>query len=134
MRITYHNKPNYLLTFLDLVSFPLLTDPYVLINLLQNGKRIKRKKSSVKKQTLNPYYNEQFKFIVAPDKIEKTALQFMVMDYDLIGKADLIGQVTIGVNTYGPQLRHWRDMLRNPRKPMPQWHMLRPKSKKEEED
>ena len=95
---------------------------------------MKLKKSTVKKQTLNPYYNEQFYFLVPPEKIEKSALEFMVMDYDLIGKADVIGQIRIGAGTYGPQLRHWRDMLRNPRKPMPQWHMLRPKSKKGEED
>ncbi|XP_065051858.1 synaptotagmin-2-like isoform X2 [Rhopilema esculentum] len=101
---------------------------------VSGGKKVKMKKSTVKKQTLNPYYNEQFLFIVPPEKIEKTAIQFMVMDYDLIGKADVIGQVTIGVGTYGPQLRHWRDMLRNPHKPLPQWHMLRPKIKKGEDD
>ena len=103
------------------------------ITLFEDGKKIKLKKSTVKKQTLNPYYNEQFYFIVPPEKVEKSALEFMVMDYDLIGKADVIGQIRIGAGTYGPQLRHWRDMLRNPRKPMPQWHMLRPKSKKGEE-
>eukprot|EP00112_Aurelia_sp_Birch-Aquarium-sp1_P010756 Seg229.5 transcript_id=Seg229.5/GoldUCD/mRNA.D3Y31 product="Synaptotagmin 1" pseudo=true protein_id=Seg229.5/GoldUCD/D3Y31 len=111
-----------------------VSDPYVRITLFEDGKKVKLKKSTVKKQTLNPYYNEQFYFIVAPEKIEKSAIEFMVMDYDLIGKADVIGQIRIGAGTYGPQLRHWRDMLRNPRKPMPQWHMLRPKSKKGEED
>eukprot|EP00794_Sanderia_malayensis_P012747 gene12747-14053_t len=111
-----------------------VSDPYVRIVLIQDGKKIKKKKSTVKKQTLNPYYNEKFIFMVAPDKVEQSALQFNVMDYDLIGKADLIGQVTIGVNTYGPQLRHWRDMLRNPSKPCPQWHMLRPKMSKDEQE
>ncbi len=109
-------------------------DPYVRIILIQEGKKVQKKKSTVKKQTLSPYYNEQFVFKVPPDKIELSALQFLVMDYDLIGKADLIGQVTIGVNTYGPQLRHWRDMLRNPKRPMAQWHMLRPKMSKDEEE
>lgn len=109
-------------------------DPYVRIMLYYEGKKVKMKKSSVKKQTLNPYYNEQFTFIVPPERIELSALKFMVMDYDLIGKADVIGQITVGMGTYGPQLRHWRDMLRNPRKPMAQWHLLRPKSGKGEEE
>ena len=109
-------------------------DPFVLITLKQNGKNVKRKKSRVKKQTLNPYYNEQFDFTVTTDKIEDTAVEFLVMDYDLFGGADVIGQVTIGANTYGPQLRQWKDMIKFPLKPVPQWHMLRPKPKPGEED
>jgi len=111
-----------------------VSDPYVRITVFIDGKKAEVKKSTVKKQTLKPYYNEQFVFTVPPEKIEKSAVQFMVLDYDIIGKADVIGQITIGTGTYGPQLRHWRDMLRNPRKPMPQWHLLRPKTKKGEDD
>ena len=37
-------------------------DPYVKVCLFQNGKRIKKKKTTVKKYTLNPYYNESFSF------------------------------------------------------------------------
>ena len=110
------------------------SDPYVRISVFIDKKKVKVKKSTVKKQTLKPYYDEQFVFIVPPDKIEKAAIQFMVLDYDLIGKADVIGQITVGAGTYGPQLRHWKDMLRNPRKPVSQWHLLRPKAKKGEED
>ena len=95
---------------------------------------MKVKKSSVKKQTLKPFYNEKYTFIVPPEKIEKSAIQFMVLDHDLIGKADVIGQITVGAGSYGPQLRHWRDMLRNPREYISQWHLLRPKAKKGEED
>lgn len=39
-------------------------DPYVKIVLQQNGKRIKKKKTTVKKNTLNPYFNESFSFEV----------------------------------------------------------------------
>ena len=45
-------------------------DPYVKLALLMNGKRIKKLKSTVKKCTLNPYYNESFSFEVALEQIE----------------------------------------------------------------
>ena len=39
-------------------------DPYAKISLIQEGRRIKKKKTTVKKRTLNPYYNETFSFQV----------------------------------------------------------------------
>jgi len=46
------------------------SDPYVKLSLLLNGKRIKKKKSSVKKCTLNPYFNESFTFEVPFEQIQ----------------------------------------------------------------
>jgi len=47
-----------------------VADPYVKLSLLLNGKRIKKKKSSVKKCTLNPYFNESFTFEVPFEQIQ----------------------------------------------------------------
>lgn len=46
------------------------TDPYVKIHLMQNGKRQKKKKTTIKKNTLNPYYNESFSFEVPSEQIQ----------------------------------------------------------------
>ncbi|UYV77922.1 SYT2 [Cordylochernes scorpioides] len=47
-----------------------LSDPYVKIAILQNGKRIKKKKTSIKKCTLNPYFNESFTFEIPFEQIQ----------------------------------------------------------------
>jgi synaptotagmin-1 len=101
-----------------------LSDPYVKLALLMNGKRIKKKKSTIKKCTLNPYYNESFTFEVAFEQIQKVALDIVVVDYDRIGTSDPIGHVMLGCNATGAELRHWSDMLANPRRPIAQWHTL----------
>lgn len=51
-------------------NFPLNADPYVKIHLMQNGKRLKKKKTTIKKNTLNPYYNESFSFEVPFEQIQ----------------------------------------------------------------
>lgn len=45
-------------------------DPYAKIHLMQNGKRLKKKKTTIKKNTLNPYYNESFSFEVPFEQIQ----------------------------------------------------------------
>ncbi|KAJ0069414.1 hypothetical protein NL108_006020, partial [Boleophthalmus pectinirostris] len=103
-----------------------LSDPYVKLHLMQNGKRLKKKKTTIKKNTLNPYYNESFSFEVACDLIEKVQVAITVLDYDKIGKNDAIGKILLGATSFGTEQRHWLDMLANPRRPIAQWHSLKP--------
>lgn len=119
---------------------------------MQNGKRLKKKKTSIKKCTLNPYYNESFTFEVPFEqvqvtnflfsttyfvprnnysinrllrKLQKVNLVITVVDYDRIGTSEPIGKVVLGNDATGTELRHWSDMLASPRRPIAQWHTLK---------
>ncbi|CAG5098639.1 Oidioi.mRNA.OKI2018_I69.XSR.g15847.t1.cds [Oikopleura dioica] len=103
-----------------------LSDPYVKVNLMQNGKRLKKKKTTVKKNTLNPYYNESFSFEVPFEQIQKVTVVITVLDYDQVGSNDPIGKVVVGCGASGQELKHWSDMLSAPRRPIASWHSLQP--------
>ncbi|XP_063724647.1 synaptotagmin-1-like isoform X2 [Symsagittifera roscoffensis] len=101
-----------------------LSDPFVKIELMQNGKRVKKKKTTIKKRTLNPYFNESFLFEVPFEQITKTDLKITVFDYDKLGSNDAIGGIDVGYGASGAGLRHWTDMINAPRRPIAQWHTL----------
>ncbi|XP_077475707.1 synaptotagmin Va isoform X1 [Stigmatopora argus] len=101
-----------------------LSDPFVKVVLQHNGKRLKKKKTSVKQNTLNPYFNESFSFEIPFSQIQKVQVIITVYDYDKLGSNDPIGKCWIGYGASGVGLRHWSDMLANPRRPVAQWHVL----------
>ncbi|KAL1278179.1 hypothetical protein QQF64_024852 [Cirrhinus molitorella] len=103
-----------------------LSDPFVKVVLQHNGKRIKKKKTTVKQNTLNPYFNESFSFEIPFAQIQKIQVLITVYDYDKLGSNDPIGKCWIGFGASGVGLRHWSDMLANPRRPVAQWHTLLP--------
>lgn len=51
-------------------SIHLFVDPYVKVQLALDKRKWKKRKTSVKKKTLNPYYNESFTFDVSFDQIQ----------------------------------------------------------------
>ncbi|XP_014405940.1 PREDICTED: synaptotagmin-3 [Myotis brandtii] len=64
---------------MDLTGF---SDPYVKASLISEGRRLKKRKTSIKKNTLNPTYNEALVFDVAPESVENVGLSIAVVDYD----------------------------------------------------
>ena len=60
----------------------LVADPYVKVSLMCHGRRVKKKKTQVKKATLNPVYNEAIVFDVPGDSIDDVSLLINVIDYD----------------------------------------------------
>uniref|UniRef100_A0A4W5PAQ7 Synaptotagmin Va n=1 Tax=Hucho hucho TaxID=62062 RepID=A0A4W5PAQ7_9TELE len=109
-----------------------LSDPFVKVVLQHQGKRLKKKKTTVKQNTLNPYFNESFSFEIPFGQIQKVQVLITVYDYDKLGSNDAIGKVWIGFGASGVGLRHWSDMLANPRRPVAQWHALCPEEEVDE--
>ncbi|MCI4384677.1 hypothetical protein PGIGA_G00041510 [Pangasianodon gigas] len=103
-----------------------LSDPFVKVVLQHNGKRLKKKKTTVKQNTLNPYFNESFSFEIPFAQVQKVQILITVYDYDKLGSNDAIGKCWIGYGASGVGLRQWSDMLANPRRPIAQWHTLLP--------
>ncbi|XP_076312556.1 synaptotagmin-10-like [Tachypleus tridentatus] len=100
------------------------SDPYVKVSLCCQGKRIKKKKTSVKKSTLNPVYNEALVFDVPAGNIEDVNLLVKVIDYDRVGANEMLGCCAIGSKCIGPGRDHWLEMLDTPREPVAQWYPL----------
>ncbi|KAG7258144.1 hypothetical protein CRUP_003141, partial [Coryphaenoides rupestris] len=71
------------------------SDPYVKVSLICDGRRLKKRKTTTKKCTLNPVYNEAIIFDIPPENVEQ-----------------------------GLGRDHWNEMLAYPRKPITHWHAL----------
>ncbi|XP_036357336.1 synaptotagmin-9-like isoform X2 [Octopus sinensis] len=100
------------------------SDPYVKVALMCQGKRIRKRKTSVKRSTLRPVYNEAIVFDVPQEHIEEISLVIKVVDYDRIGSNEVMGCCGIGPHFPGIGRDHWYEMLENPRKPLAQWYTL----------
>ncbi|XP_056272691.1 synaptotagmin VIII isoform X2 [Pseudoliparis swirei] len=100
------------------------SDPYVKVQLALDHRKWRKRKTSAKKKTLNPYYNESFTFNVSFDQIQRVHLVFSVWDHDTVSRNDAMGKIFLGCDAAGNQLRHWADMLSSPRRPVAQWHHL----------
>nr|CAD7395384.1 unnamed protein product [Timema poppensis] len=72
------------------------SDPFVKVSLLQGGKRIKKKKTGVHRNTLCPVFNEALTFDVSRDTLNRGTLEFCVMHDSLLGPSELLGRALVG--------------------------------------
>lgn len=103
-----------------------LSDPYIKVYLLYNNQRIAKKKTHVKKRTLNPVYNESFLFDVPYNEgLQNISLEFLVLDWDRMTKNEVIGRLEIGTKVGPQEVHHWNEVMNCPRKQIAEWHKLR---------
>ncbi|XP_070190865.1 synaptotagmin-7-like [Littorina saxatilis] len=101
------------------------SDPYVKIWLHFGPTRVEKKKTNIKMRTLNPVYNESFIFEIPWEKIREASLDITVMDFDKVGRNEMIGKVILGCRSGPMETRHWNDMVAKPRQQVAQWHLLK---------
>ena len=105
-----------------------MADPYVKVNLIQQGQRISKWKTSTKKGTVNPIFYEMCEVDVSGMEIEDVQLDIVVMDYDRLGHNNEIGCVMFGdLVSHMSGLSHWKKVMIETNTEVCQWHPLVPR-------
>uniref|UniRef100_A0A8U8B6E8 Synaptotagmin-12 n=1 Tax=Geospiza parvula TaxID=87175 RepID=A0A8U8B6E8_GEOPR len=100
-------------------------DPFVKVYLLQDGRKISKKKTAVKRGDTNPVFNEAMIFSVPAIVLQELSLRVTVAESGEDGRGDNTGHVLIGPSASGMGTTHWNQMLATLRKPVSMWHPLR---------
>ncbi|XP_026523920.1 synaptotagmin-12 [Notechis scutatus] len=103
----------------------MIADPFVKVYLLQDGRKISKKKTAVKRDDTNPVFNEAMIFSVPAIVLQELSLRVTVAQCCEDGRAENIGHVVIGPAAGGMGITHWNQMLATLRKPISMWHALR---------
>lgn len=103
----------------------LSANPYVKVNVFYGRKRIAKKKTHVKKCTVNPVFNESFIYDIPPDLLPDISVEFLVVDFDRTTKNEVLGRLVLGLNSSAQTgATHWREVCENPRRQISKWHNL----------
>uniref|UniRef100_G1L5J5 Synaptotagmin 8 n=1 Tax=Ailuropoda melanoleuca TaxID=9646 RepID=G1L5J5_AILME len=86
-----------------------LADPHVQVQLMLNQRKWRKRKTSSRKGTIQVERGSGAGWAQGP--------QF---------RAEPVGKVLLGTRASGQPLQHWADMLAHARRPVAQWHHLRP--------
>ncbi|XP_019593464.1 double C2-like domain-containing protein gamma isoform X3 [Rhinolophus sinicus] len=87
------------------------------------GKKSKYK-TSVRKKTLNPEFNEEFFYAGLREELAQKTLLVSVWDYDLGTANDFIGGVQLSSRASGERQRHWCECLTHSDRRLELWHAL----------
>ena len=94
---------------------------------MHNDKMIVKKKSDIKKNTLNPCFNNTFEFELPKDEnvFKNVRLNFTVMDWNRLTYDYAIGQIEFGEeNGESTAIQHWNEIIATPNNEVEKWHKL----------
>ncbi|XP_039603593.1 synaptotagmin-like protein 2 isoform X2 [Polypterus senegalus] len=76
------------------------TDPYVKTYLYPDRSRLSKRKTSVKKNTVNPIYRESLTYIMSKTELQTRTLNLSVWHNDSLGRNAFLGEVQIDLQTW----------------------------------
>ncbi|KAK2574171.1 Double C2-like domain-containing protein beta [Acropora cervicornis] len=136
----FHSKPSQSLkrSLVSRLSEPLVSNlGRIQISLRYKSQKNQLKKTkrrtSIKKKTLNPEFNEEFIYEIPHHELAKKSLELTVWDKDVGKSNDFIGGITMGMQSSGGVLSHWYEMLRTPNEIHTRWHTLEKLANQEQE-
>ncbi|GAB5578177.1 double C2-like domain-containing protein gamma isoform X1 [Prionailurus iriomotensis] len=100
------------------------SDPFVRLFLHPNVGKRRKYKTSVRKKTLNPEFNEEFFYAGPREELAQKTLLVSVWDYDLGTADDFIGGVQLSSHASGERQRHWCECLGRSDWRLELWHPL----------
>ncbi|XP_018366042.1 PREDICTED: serine-rich adhesin for platelets-like [Trachymyrmex cornetzi] len=85
------------------------SDPYVKVYLLPDKSKSGKRKTKVKKHTLNPEFNETLKFHMSLSGLETRTLWLTVWHSDMFGRNDFLGEVRMPLENkiFDDPTPHW---------------------------
>ncbi|XP_040195998.1 synaptotagmin-like protein 2 isoform X2 [Rana temporaria] len=83
------------------------SDPYVKAYLLPEKAKMGKRKTAVKKKTLNPVYNEILRYKIPKQSLLAQALNLSVWHHDALGRNSFLGEVNVNLGTWD-----WSDTQR----------------------
>ncbi|CAI5446032.1 unnamed protein product [Caenorhabditis angaria] len=100
------------------------SDPYCKVSLTPITSKAHRQRTSIKKRTLNPEFNEKIQFVVPFKDLPKKTLQIGVYDHDLGKHDDYIGGILLSASAKDERGRQWIKCIENPGTLVEAWHKL----------
>uniref|UniRef100_A0A672VDJ2 Synaptotagmin-like protein 4 n=1 Tax=Strigops habroptila TaxID=2489341 RepID=A0A672VDJ2_STRHB len=86
------------------------SNPYVKIYLLPDKSRQGKRKTTIKRNTINPLYNELLKYEIHRSLLPERTLQFSVWHHDRFGRNTFLGEVEVPLHAWDCQ-RHLEEFL-----------------------
>jgi len=74
------------------------SDPYVKVYLLPDRSKTGKRKTKIKKNTLNPVFDEPLRFPAAVSELDSRTLWVTVWHSDMFGRNDFLGEVLLPLN------------------------------------
>ena len=100
------------------------SDTFVRVLYYVQRKVVERKKTKVVKKSTSPVFNEAFVFDMKDEEPKHSSIMCEVYRGDTVKKTNRIGYITLGLESFGSELRHWNDMIMTPLKRATETHLL----------